>query len=324
MTLAARRVHYGRRWGSSLRRPCDGSTLQTLIDNATAGDTINVTGCIFSDPATVTKSLTIVGGTLTVGAGTTALRIAASGVTVDGMTIRGVQFSNYVEAERGIHVSTAIGDVKIRNCTIDRFGNTGVWTDRVSTGLSVASSTITRMCYTGIMVCSSSSAMIEYNTISDIGMSYFTGGDRTGINNNAYGLSFTFANSPTIMSNACTARYNRVALIPAWHGLDTHGGIGINYSYNTTADVRRALVFTSGTTQRPTNCLMTNNRIEANSYTYDPVAVFIYDSLDSSVTDNAISSSYADQGQFSGAGNTRVRDYTSLSTNLTVSGNTLI
>lgn len=300
-----------------------GGTLQDRIDAASPGGTINLGNEVFTAAATVDKALTINGGVLNVAASTTALTITANSVTIDGMAITGHQHANYVSSERGIHCATAIANLVIKNCTIRNFGNTGIWLDRVTSGLDINRNVVDDMCYTGMMICSCSSGTIDYNTVRRIGESWFTGGNRTGIDNNAYGIALTHQLVNTVTSNV-TVTHNTIEDVPSWHGLDTHSGADCTFSYNTIRRCSRP-VFITTTVANALRVAVDNNRIEgpgtvANNLT---AITFAY-TTSCSATNNAISSLYPSANQFTGGGNVKVYDYTLASTGLVVSGNTLI
>lgn len=302
-----------------------GGTLQERINAASPGATLNLGSELFTAAATVNKALTINGGILTVGAATAALTVSASDVTINGMTITGAQSHNLITTEYGVKVSTAISDLTVTNCTISNFGFGGIWTDRVTSGLSLTYNTITDIFYAGIMVLSCGGGDVSHNTIKRIGVGWTTGGSGGGFDvNNAYGIALSASNTPTIRTSNVTVTYNDIEDVPTWHALDTHSGADITFANNTIRRTSRP-IFLTNAGYEPLRCAITNNRIESpGTITFNLVAITLYDTNTCSVTGNQISSAYPDQNQYSLPGDDRVYDYALASTGLIVSGNTLI
>jgi len=310
--------------------------LQAMINEATAGSTLNVTGYTFAAGSgiTVNKALTIIGGTLTSGANIRAITISASNVTLNGMTITGPQHEdiNSHTQERGIIIQTALSNITLTNLTISNFGMAGMWLDRV-TNLTITYCDISDCGYAGIMVLSGTGGLIQYNTVTGIGESFYTGGSRYpaigDAGSNAYGIALSQLLSPSLESTGFLVDNNIVDSVPPWHAFDTHGGDDITFSNNTSKQSRCAYYITAGTSGSR-NTHVTDNRAE--SYTQPAgasspasvIAVAFIGSTDCSATGNALDDGYPDYNDYPDPGDDRVLNYQDGNVRLTVSGNTLI
>lgn len=186
-----------------------GTSLQARIDGATSGSTLELTGCTYAAGATVSKPLTIVGATIDYRvADGTALKVTASGVTLDRLTITGGSVAQY-----------------------------GILAHRVQ-DLVVQRSTITDIEYAGIMAVSVTGASIAGNHVARIGMRLANG-------ENAYGVAISnYSGEP--VSTDVTVTGNTVEDVPTWHALDTHAGVRIAFTDNVVRRSSRAIFVTLG------------------------------------------------------------------------------
>lgn len=303
------------------------ANLQTAINAATAGDTINATGGTYTGAHTINKALTIVGGTINVSTGTRAITVSASNVTLDGLTITGNQHADWASDSVGVWVGTPVTNLTIQNCTLSNFGNGALWLDRV-TGLQIDHNNIADCAYVGMMLLSAVTAVIENNNVVRIGESWYSGGNRTGIDDNAYGIAVTQQLYPATMASQIIIRNNFLEDIPSWHGIDCHCGEDISITGNVLSEVRIPL-WASNASGSPTRVAFTDN--ECQTFTYIDKSFYasvIVGSTDCSVTDNQFATGFPDVDascipvQSRTAGNDRV--LVQNSTGTTVSGNTLI
>lgn len=293
-------------------------TLQELIDATPSGGTLDATGLVFTEAATVNKPITIIGGSLTVPANTSALTVTANDVTIDGMTITGTNYATWQASGRGIWCATSISNLTITGCTISNFGNSAIWLDRV-TNVYVGYCDIDDVHYAGIMLCSATGGVVEYNTVTNVPGLYINAGET-----NAYGIALSANITTSIKTTNVIVQHNTVETIPLWHGLDTHSGVDCTFRYNTTRGCSRAM-FIDSSYGSATRITVTGNSFESPSpATWNLVAVTLAYTTDCDIIDNEISADYPSVNQFAGEGNVKVYDYQLGSTSLTVSGNTLI
>ena len=221
---------------------CTG-TLQSRIDAAPVGSVLDLTGCVYTTGATVQKALTIVGGTVNVGASTRAITVAASSVNLDGLTITGPQHTTFYDGyEIGIYIHSSISNVTIRNCIVSNFGDAGMWLDH-ATALRIDHNTVHDVVYAGIMVLSGSGGSITNNLVQRIGV------NATGLpeGTNAYGIALSQQN-PAVdpPTTDFTVSGNTVTDVPTWHAFDTHGGQRIVWTGNTARGSRSGFFITGG------------------------------------------------------------------------------
>lgn len=306
-------------------------SLQDIIDAATAGDTVSLAGLSFTAGATVDKALTLVGGTITISTNAPALTVTASNVTIDGMTLTGPQYEDVDSHtnENGIYVATDISNLTIRNCTISSWGMSGMWLDGV-TNLTISDNVITNTGYMGICVASGVGGTISYNTVTGVGESFYTGGARTSVGENCYGIALTQSRTMSVRTSGFTVSHNVVEDVTPWHAFDTHGGLDITFTANTSRNSRCGFFITTGT-YGPDTVYVDGNRIETytnpdNGYSSagSIIAIAFIGSTDCTAIGNEIDDGYPIYSSYPTAGNNRVLNYQAANVNLAVSGNTLI
>ena len=171
------------------------------------------------------------------------------------MTITGAQASTFRWGEKCIaangSASNAISGLVIKSSTINRCGYGGMYLYYVS-GATIASNKVTNSVYAGILLSSVSDSRVQGNTISGVGLAGSAQND-----NNAYGITATAEGGSPSTDVVITG--NIVENVPAWHGLDTHGGVRITFSNNTVRGARRAIFLTGG----PTGAVVTGNTLVA-------------------------------------------------------------
>ncbi|MHB8458866.1 MAG: right-handed parallel beta-helix repeat-containing protein [Candidatus Limnocylindrales bacterium] len=257
-------------------------TLAGRIGAAAAGSTLDLSGCIYTAGATVTKSLTISGGTLNVPAGAAGLTVAADGVTINGMTIAGSNSLVFASAETGISAN-GVRDLTISNSDIGTFGYGPIYAVGV-TNLTVTNNRLHDAVYAGVMVISGAGGRIEGNTISRIGVN----GSAT-MGGNAYGVALTDLGGPVTSDFVVTA--NTITDIPTWHGLDTHGGARITFSNNTISRVSRGIfITTDGNNRGATAITISSNQLLSPApITTNLQAITLYSATTVSITGNTVS-----------------------------------
>ena len=205
-------------------------SLGARVSAATAGSTLDLTGCTYTAGAIVNKALTIIGGTLHFPSGTTGLSITHNDVTIDGMTIIGTQYAHWAEdyaiLAEGTQASPLTG-VVIRNSHISSVGKSGIQT-KYTSGAVISNNTVEDAAYSGIVVFSAIGGSISGNTVRRIG--YTIPSSELPEGSDAYGIMVNDqggAPSADVMVSG-----NTVEDVPTWHGLDTHGGQRISFINN--------------------------------------------------------------------------------------------
>jgi hypothetical protein len=214
-----------------------GSSLQAKVDAAASGAVLDLTGCTYASGALIQKPLTIVGARVNVPTNQRGFIIMASNVTIDGVIITGPQASTYSWNEVGVLTSGTVSNVVVRNSTIRRFGNAGVWVGP-STNPRVTGNTIEDTVYAGVMIISAAGGKVDGNVIRRVGVK---GSEAKG--GNAYGIAVS--NEGGALSTDVVVDGNVVETVPTWHGLDTHAGVRITFSNNTVSGSPRAMFVTS-------------------------------------------------------------------------------
>jgi parallel beta-helix repeat protein len=290
---------------------CSG-TLQSQINAAGAGATLNLTGCTFNGGATIAKPLTLVGAKVNVASGHSGLTISANDVTINGLTITGPQSHNLVDGEDGIDVGSAISRLTIENSDIGQFGQGGLWLGSVTT-LTVRNNHIHDAFYAGIMVLSGNGGTISNNLVERIGVGWTTGGSGGGAGpNNSYGIGLTYAGSGPV-TTGFTVSGNTVQDVPVWHCLDTHSGTHIVFSNNTLQRCSRAIFITTSSS-RASNIQVTGNQfLSPGPVTFNLEAVTTVSTDNVTITGNTLT----------GWGGNTFEDYGNDSTGLVISGNTV-
>ena len=208
----------------------------TAIQNALsagAGKTVYVPPGTYK----ITDYLTVSANTLVTGPGTihqtgtgkAGLKINGSGVTIDGITLKGRHASaTYNAGENAIDATGAVGspltDVVIRDVTATRWGYDGIWLQHV-TGFGVTACVITDCGYSGVAVLSSFSGEIRGNRIDNIS---------PGSGGNNYGVSITHGGGDASVSPASAhiiTDGNTISNV-GWNPIDTHGGTNLVISNN--------------------------------------------------------------------------------------------
>ena len=286
--------------------------LQSLIDTAPAGSTLNLTGCTFTTPGIVNKALTIIGGTVHVGASTRAVTVAASSVTLDGLTITGPQHAAFNSYEVGAYVGSSISNLTIKNCKISNFGLAGMWLDHVAT-LQIYHNTVYDVAYAGVMVLSGVGGTISSNLVQRVGVG------ATGLpeGTDAYGIALSQLNPATDPPTThFTVSGNTVTDVPSWHAFDTHSGQRIVWTGNTARNSRSGFYITGSATARALDNDINGNTVYGFSGSYWGITS-VY-STGGYIRNNNVIGWPAGRQILTHSGS----DPASIAVNLTISGNT--
>lgn len=285
-----------------------GGSLQSKINAASAGSTLRLTGCSYSGSATISKALTISGGTLRVGRGDIGLRVTASNVTISGVTIIGPNKTSYDGGEFGVYAFGSAGSpirhLTVRSSNIGNFGNDGIYAKNVA-DLVVSGNTIHDIVYAGVLVISGHGGSVSGNLIERIGVHGASANE-----NNAYGVALTDqGGSPT---SDFVVSGNTVEDVPTWHALDTHGGQRIRFTNNTVRRSSRGIFITISPSSKATDVTVSGNHLLVpGPVTFNLEAVTTYDTVGVTITGNTIT----------GWGGSTIEDYGSMSSKLVVKNN---
>jgi parallel beta-helix repeat protein len=246
--------------------PDCGTSLQARINAAASGSVVTLTGCTYATGASISKPLTLVGGTINLAPGAEGLLITSSNVTIDGLHVNGAQSTTFNADEVAIEVegtaASPISGLSIKNTVLANLGYGGMYV-RQASGLTIAGNTVHDAVYAGIMVLSGIGGTISSNVVERIGV---YGADANG--NNAYGIALTrggdtLTNDP--QSSDVTVLDNTVIDVPTWHGLDTHGGVRITWSGNVTRGCRSG-IFVTGSSVGGTAVRSVDNDVNGNTF----------------------------------------------------------
>lgn len=294
------------------------SPLQQRIDATPEGGALSLAGCDYAGSFTISRPLTVSGGTIRGATGRPALVVRASDVSVVGVTIVGPQADAYVSDEMGVYVegsaAAPLSGIVISQCDIGRFGNAGVWAEHVD-GVRVDSNSVHDQVYAGIMVLSGRGGSVSANLVRRIGV---RGAAANG--NNAYGIALTRRSVGTFVENPrstdIVVRGNTIEDVPTWHALDTHAGWRIAFTGNVVRRASRAIFITSDSSGNdPGQITITGNQfLSPAPVTFNLVPVTLVGVQGATISDNLIS------GWPAGA---EIYDYGNASTGLVVVRNTI-
>lgn len=251
---------------------------QAAVNAATAGTVLDMTNRTYTGSLLVNKALTIKGLIITGNTTQATVRVTASNVTLERLTVTGPQFASYNSAQIGVHVtgtsSARISGLTIIDCTISDYGNAGIQTE-YTTDLLIQRNLIEDTVYAGMMILSATGGTITRNIVRRIGV--FGSATQSG---NAYAIALS-QNSGGARCQDVDVHENVVDDVPTWHGLDTHSGLRIAFTNNIVRDCYRAVFLTSGNA----DCYVNNNRMECPA-SNDRWAVQVVSATVATITNN--------------------------------------
>lgn len=235
-------------WGASPSGTFDSAqAIQAAINAVEEGAVLRVPAGdhLVGAELVISKPMTLTGpGRLVSVHGGSVVKIVASGVTLRGLRILGRQRASYVATERGVNVAGASAGLPVRGlviegCSISNNGGGGI-VAQYCEDFSIRDNYITENAYFGISMISGKNGAVFGNTVNDVSTSGMP---------NAYGitatkLNGTQADQPRPSDIAIEGNY--VANIPAWAGIDTHGGVRIRARKNVVYATKRGIDFVAG------------------------------------------------------------------------------
>ena len=246
--------------------------LQAVVNGAAAGATINYSGT-WTGALSIAQPVTIVGATIH-----GSVRITASNVTLRSVRIIGPQAGVFVSEQNAIYAES-VSNLTLDGVEAGNVGNAGVRLHYV-TGFTILAPYVHDAVYAGIIATSSTDGVISGGTVERIGMN----GSAAANSDNAYGITLTsFGGEPK--SARISVQNVVVSSVPTWHGLDTHGGLGIVFENNAVIGTYRGIVLTGpagdGNVAR-------GNRIEQSSRPADGRGILVSDNQHYSIDNNVI------------------------------------
>lgn len=144
----------------------------------------------------------------------------------NGILCRGRDFQD----RKGLEAEGESRNIRIDKVSIEGFAEDAIQLDNVTDGW-VTNCDIKRCGRGGVRVYGGVRIYVAFNSIS-----YLSPGDKLNNGNRMYGVTFTRIYKAPISlfrpSQYCSAAFNKVSHSPYWKGLDTHGGVNIDFSFN--------------------------------------------------------------------------------------------
>lgn len=237
----------------------------------------------------IISTLTVPAGVTLEGAGapeirqatalTPAFTINGDNVTIRGLTITGLGHpAPGGTPAAGIYcVGTSVGsgfvNLTVEDCLIQQFSDYGIYL-KYATDFRITGCTIRDIYYAGILGLSAQRGLVAFNRVQNI----------VGTPN-AYGIGMTRESNGSLTTDPRSSDVriigNYVSDIPAWEGIDTHGGQRItimgNQIYNTYLGIVATSVTVSNVeTFAPLDVVIANNVLESGVSTgsrYDGIQV---------------------------------------------------
>ncbi len=224
---------------------------------------------VLSAPVVVDRPLTIrfVGGSLSTSRDIDLVVVTASGVTIVDAVLRG-SGSDHAGLGRGVHVAGTsarpLRDVHVLGADIRDFPHDGVLLEHCGV-FSVADSVIADIGYAGVLMFSCTDGSVLRNRIARI--------TQPAPYPNSYGIEAVRATTTGLVEAPRSARVviadNHVSDVPAWEGIDTHGGQSIAILRNLVEDCRVGIAVVpskdesdaSATKYAPLDCSVIDNVI---------------------------------------------------------------
>ncbi|HET9613545.1 MAG TPA: right-handed parallel beta-helix repeat-containing protein, partial [Candidatus Limnocylindrales bacterium] len=244
-------------------------------------------------------------------------------ITTDNVTIDGVAITSSGTTGIGIvaegTAARPIRNITIRNCSINGF-SIGIEARHVE-NLVIDNCAIANADYAGIAVYSGVGGRITNNVVRKIGYTRTNFSGQFG--NNAYGIALDHYAYGTLTadpySSGFVVDHNTVEDVPLWMCFNVHAAQNTTFSNNTSGGCPRAFFIAGDATGHPSrNVTVTRNLIQRPvtkpGGTADIEGVLLSRLQGGAVTYNQIARGYSPP----------VYDYLGASTNVTISGNTVI
>ncbi|MBF4606174.1 right-handed parallel beta-helix repeat-containing protein [Curtobacterium sp. VKM Ac-1393] len=211
----------------------DVARLQDAVDAASTDGVLLVTRpWVLTEPLRIDRSLTVrfAGGSLSTLRDIDLVFVTASGVTIIGAELRG-SGSDHSGLGRGVRCSGSaarpLRDVHVLGADIREFAHDGVLLEHC-VAFTVADSVIADIGYAGVLMFSCTDGMVRNNRIARI--------TQPSPYPNSYGIEAVRATTTGLDGAPRSARIvisdNHVSDVPAWEGIDTHGGQSIEILRN--------------------------------------------------------------------------------------------
>jgi hypothetical protein len=228
-------------WNAELVAASAG-VLQTRINNASAGDVVDLTGMTYAITSTVTinKALTLRGCKVTTSSNIAMIAIGANDVTLDNVWLVGPSSSVYNGNSVGVlceGVPTANRfRLRIFDSRFEALAYGGIRMRHVS-DFEIRRNWVRDCIYMGIQGLSVHDGEITDNRVQRIG---------PGTDGNAYGIAVSFLSPGDANSDDVFIARNLVEDVTVWEAIDTHSGQRITFAYNFVRRSRRGVMITTG------------------------------------------------------------------------------
>lgn len=259
----------------------DAPTVQAAVDRAAPADTVVLPEGDWPGPVQVDKALTLTshGGVLTGHEGTT-LRVAAPGVVIDGLKVRG-SGTNLSGPDACIRLEPEAVGAVVRNSTLMRC-LFGIWVHKTHSAQIVGDHVegIGELYPSekgnGIHVFNGEQVVVQHNVVVDardgIYISNTTHSLIVGntVSHLRYGIHYMYSYNNTLLNNVADHNIGGLALMES-HGLTVVGNVA-------RGNERRGILF-----RDVAFCTIKNNRVENNGE-----GLFFFSSVDNTIADNVI------------------------------------
>ena len=165
------------------------------------------------------------------------LVVGSSNVHLRGLQLTGRNTGTYVSSEQAVRAvgsswASALTDVTVEDCVINGWGESGVYMQYI-TDFRILRNRIYNIAYAGNLLLSSQRGVVANNVITNI-----TPGNGSS---NAYGIALTRSSTSSLVtdprSSDIAVTGNTISGVPAWEGIDTHGGERLSIVGNTVYNV---------------------------------------------------------------------------------------
>jgi parallel beta-helix repeat protein len=180
------------------------SGIQKMVEDAEAGDTIEISGT-YNEHVIIDKTLTIIGNDATIENSFGCFYISADGVTINGFTLK--------DGRYGIYLDSSNNSILFNNNVSNNIGGGGICL-LSSNKTTIHNNTASNNSYFGITLFSSND-----NIMTDNNISYTTGYPRSA------GISLNFAGGNMIKNNDITENKYGIMSLDSFNNLIYHNDL---------------------------------------------------------------------------------------------------
>ncbi len=216
----------------------------------------------------ITAAVTIPANTRLVGAGTlhqvtagtSGVIIGGSGVTLDGISLKGrhasAAFSSgeYAILLTAPNLAGAYKNIVVKDVTVSLFGHYGILMQYVD-GFEISGCVVRDIGYTGIGAMSGANGLIQGNRVDNI---------TPGSSGDMYGISLTYGSTESASDPATrdTVVDGNIVSNVNWEGIETHSGLRITFSNNQILHCKTGIAFAMGDVSSITDGVVSGNVVD--------------------------------------------------------------